>query len=100
MSTGYTFFKYSRTKQIFSKNLSNIKKAKKYQIPIKYKILDKIFFESIKKYPYKMNNIFLKIFKAPITMVIKFLSNTSNIMEDLTVIIKMPKIIFIKEIFK
>ena len=38
-----------------------------------------------------MNNIFLKIFKAPITMVIKFLSNTSNIMEDLTVIIKMPK---------
>ena len=100
LSTGYTFLNIQEQSKYISKNLSNIKKAKKYQIPIKYKILDKIFLRVLKKYPYKMNNIFLKIFKAPITMVIKFLSNTSNIMEDLTVIIKMPKIIFIKEIFK
>ena len=100
LSTGYTFLNIQEQSKYISKNLSNIKKAKKYQIPIKYKILDKIFLRVLKKYPYKMNNIFLKIFKAPITMVIKFLSNTSNIVEDLTVIIKMPKIIFIKEIFK
>ena len=100
LSTGYTFLNIQEQSKHISKNLSNIKKAKKYQIPIKYKILDKIFLRVLKKYPYKMNNIFLKIFKAPITMVIKFLSNTSNIMEDLIVIIKMPKITFIKEIFK
>ena len=100
LSTGYTFLNIQEQSKYISKNLSNIKKAKKYQIPIKYKILDKIFLRVLKKYPYKMNYIFLKIFKAPITMVIKFLSNTINIMEDLTVIIKMPKIIFIKEIFK
>ena len=104
-------------------NIFGFYKFKKIQLPLAYKkqksdfiiknnfskkgikkdinkILDKIFLRVLKKYPYKMNNIFLKIFKAPITMVIKFLSNTSNIMEDLTVIIKMPKIIFIKEIFK
>ena len=43
LSTGYTFLNIQEQSKYISKNLSNIKKAKKYQIPIKYKILDKIF---------------------------------------------------------
>jgi len=40
------------------------------------------------------------MFKAPSKTVIKFLSNKSNFFEDLRIIYRMPKWIFIKNIFK
>ena len=43
-----------------------------------------------------MPEIFLKIFKSSPNTVIKFLSNKSNILEDLKIISRMPKMIFIK----
>ena len=46
-----------------------------------------------------MPNIFFKMFKGSTNSVIKFLSNKSNILEDLSIILKMPKWIFIKELF-
>ena len=46
-----------------------------------------------------MPEIFLNMFKAPSKTVIKFLSNKSNILEDSEIILKMPKWIFIKNIF-
>ena len=46
-----------------------------------------------------MPSIFFNMFKAPSSSVIKFLSNKSNILDDLTVILKMPKWLFIKNIF-
>ena len=47
-----------------------------------------------------MPNIFSNMFNASSDTVIKFLSNKSNILEDLSVILKMPKLIFIKALLK
>jgi lycopene beta-cyclase len=47
-----------------------------------------------------MPNIFFKMFYGSPKTVIKFLSNKSNILDDLMIILKMPKWIFIKALFK
>lgn len=47
-----------------------------------------------------MPDIFFNMFKAPSNTIIKFLSNKSNILEDLYIILKMPKLTFIKALFK
>ena len=48
-----------------------------------------------------MPDIFFKMFKGSANTVIKFLSNKSNILEDLLIILKIPyKWLFIKALFK
>ena len=47
-----------------------------------------------------MPDIFLKVYIGSADTVIKFLSNKSNIFEDLLIILKMPKWIFIKSLFR
>ena len=47
-----------------------------------------------------MPNIFDKIFSGYTDSAIKFLSNKSNIIEDMTIILKMPKFTFVKALFK
>ena len=80
-------------------NIENIKNTKKYEIGKKYQFLDKIFLRVLKKHPEKMPDIFSNMFGASYGTAIKFLSNKSNILEDLSIILKMPKWIFIKSIF-
>jgi len=46
-----------------------------------------------------MPNIFFRMFNNKSKTVIKFLSNKSNFFEDLSIILKMPKWIFIKALF-
>ena len=59
-----------------------------------------IFLKVLKKYPKKMPNIFLNMFMSSSNTVIKFLSNKSSFFEDVLIILKMPKWIFIKALFK
>ena len=80
-------------------NIENIQNTKKYEIAKKYQFLDKIFLRVLKKHPEKMPNIFSNMFGTSYGIAIKFLSNKSNILEDLSIILKMPKRIFIKSIF-
>ena len=54
----------------------------------------------LSRYDNRIQNIFLKMFSSPSNTVIKFLSNKSNFIEDLSVILKMPKWTFIKALFK
>ena len=61
--------------------------------------MDEIFLRVLEKNPEKMSNIFFKMFNTSPKTVIKFLSNKSNFYEDLTIILKMPKWIFIKALF-
>ncbi len=65
----------------------------------KYQILDKVFLKVLEKHPEKMPKIFFDMFKTSSNTVIKFLSNKSNIFEDLSIINKMPKLIFLKALF-
>ena len=77
----------------------SITETKKFEISKKYQFLDDIFLRVLNKNPKMMPNIFFKMFKGSPKTVIKFLSNKSNFFEDLSIILKMPKITFIKALF-
>ena len=99
LSTGYTFLNIQEHSKYISKNIEMIEKAEIYHIGKKYEFLDKIFLNVLKRHPDKMPKIFFDMFKGSSEAVIKFLSNKSNFFEDSKVIFKMPKILFIKNIF-
>ena len=98
LSTGYTFLNIQDHSKYICKNFENINKVKSYEIKKKYKYLDNIFLKVLYKHPKKMPEIFYDMFTANHRKVINFLSNKSNIIEDINVILKMPKMIFIKEL--
>ncbi len=96
LSTGYTFLNIQEHCKYIRNNIENVKI---FKIRKKYQILDRIFLKVLEKHPEKMPNIFYNMFDGPSKDIIKFLSNKSNIFEDMSVIMKMPKKIFIKSIF-
>ena len=100
LSTGYTFLNIQEHSKYIRKNIENINSTKIFEINKKYQFLDKIFLRVLEKNPEKMPNIFFKMFNGSSKTVIKFLSNKSNFLEDLSIILKMPKWIFIKALFK
>ena len=99
LSTGYTFLNIQEHSKYLCNNIENISKTKKFAISKKYQFLDDIFLRVLEKHPEKMPDIFFKMFKSSPKTVIKFLSNKSNLFEDLSIILKMPKITFIKALF-
>ena len=96
LSTGYTFLNIQEHSKYLRENLEIIKSKKKYHLGKKYELLDKIFLKVLKNSPDMMPGIFHKMFQSSADTVIKFLSNKSNIFEDLKIISKMPKIVFLK----
>ncbi len=99
LSTGYTFLNIQEHSKYIRENIKNIANVKKYKISTKYQFLDEIFLRVLEKHPEKMSDIFFKMFKASPKTVIKFLSNKSNFFEDLSIILRMPKLTFIKALF-
>ena len=99
LSTGYTFLNIQEHSRYIAKNFDKIEKIKTFNLGKKYQFLDKVFLRVLEKHPEKMPNIFFKMFKAPSDTVIKFLSNKSNVFEDINIISKMPIFIFIKALF-
>ncbi len=99
LSTGYTFLNIQEHSKYIVKNIDNIYRAKIFILGKKYQFLDNIFLKVLKDYPEKMPKIFFNMFKASSDTVIKFLSNKSNLIEDLLIILKMPKWIFLKKLF-
>ena len=100
LSTGYTFLNIQEHCKYIRLNIENIKDTKRYELQKKYYFLDKIFLKVLEKHPKEMPNIFSKMFSAPSSIAIKFLSNKSNIFEDLLIILKRPKWLFIKTMFE
>ncbi len=100
LSTGYTFLNIQEHSKYLRENLEKIESKKVYHVGKKYEFLDKIFLRVIKNNPDKMPEIFYKMFQNSANTVIRFLSNKSNIFEDLKIISKMPKIIFLKALIK
>ena len=100
LSTGYTFLNIQEQCKFIRENIENISKVKIFEIEKKYQFLDNIFLKVIKKNPENMPNIFFKMFEGSSNTIIKFLSNKSNIFEDFLIILKMPKWVFIKALFR
>lgn len=99
-STGYTF----QAIQSFSEQLAgNLKLDHNLTVPNirhkKYDFLDEIFL-SVMEHEYKsMPGIFFNLFKSNDSVAtISFLSDRSNWIQDLKVILSMPKLIFIKNL--
>ena len=99
LSTGYTFLNIQEHSKYICENIENISNVKKFEMIRKYKFLDEIFLRVLEKHPEKMPDIFFKMFKSSPKTVIKFLSNKSNFFEDLSIILKMPKLTFIRALF-
>jgi len=99
LSTGYTFLNIQEHSKYICQNIENISNTKKFEISKKYQYLDNIFLKVLDKNPKMMPDIFFKMFKSSPKTVIKFLSNKSNFFEDLSIILKMPKLTFIKALF-
>ena len=99
LSTGYTFLNIQAHSKYIRENIDKISEMSKYEIDKKYQYLDEIFLRVLRNHPKIMPDIFFKMFKAPPKTVIKFLSNKSNFFEDLSIILKMPKLTFIKALF-
>ena len=98
LSTGYTFLNIQEHSKYICKNFENIAKIKNFQIGKKYQYLDNIFLKVLYKNPKLMPGIFYNMFTANNEKVVKFLSNRSNFIDDMHIIMKMPKMIFIKEL--
>ena len=99
LSTGYTFLNIQEHSKYIRENIENISNSKRFEISKKYQFLDEIFLRVLSKHPDKMSDIFFKMFKTSPKNVIKFLSNKSNLFEDLSIILRMPKLTFIKALF-
>ena len=99
LSTGYTFLNIQEHSKYIVENIDKIEKIKMYNIGKKYQFLDKIFLRVIKNNPEKMPKIFFEMFKSSSSCIIKFLSNKSNIFEDINIIRRMPKLIFMRALF-
>ena len=99
LSTGYTFLNIQEQSKYIRKNIENIKDTKIFSIERKYEFLDNIFLKVLKKNPERMAQIFYKMFNGSPNTVINFLSNKSNILEDISIISKMPKWVFLKKLF-
>jgi len=100
LSTGYTFLNIQDHSKFIRRNIENINDVKRYEIKKRYHFLDKIFLKVLSNYPKKMPDVFLEMFNCPPENVIKFLSNKSNILQDLSIILSMPKWLFIKALLK
>ena len=99
LSTGYTFMNIQDQSKYIRENFENIEKVDNFTINSKYKFLDNIFLKVLKKNSGKMPEIFFKMFNCSPSTVINFLSNKSNIYEDFSIILKMPKLVFLRELF-
>ena len=99
LSTGYTFLNIQEHSKFIRENIEIIEDKNEFNLGKKYKFLDRIFLKVLKNYPEKMPKIFFKMFQSSSSTIIKFLSNKSNFFEDMSIIFKMPKLIFLKSLF-
>ena len=99
LSTGYTFLNIQEHSKYIRENLDNISNKKRFKLNNKYIFLDKIFLKVVKNNPEQMPSIFFNLFKVKADAFIKFMSNKSNLVDDLSIIFKMPKFTFLKALF-
>ncbi len=99
LSTGYTFLNIQEHSKYIVNNIDKINKVKIFNLGKKYQFLDKVFLRVLEKHPEKMPKIFFEMFETSSNTIIKFLSNKSNFIEDINIINKMPKLIFLKALF-
>jgi lycopene beta-cyclase len=99
-STGYTFLNIQKfTKGLVQKLLKN-QIISNTQLQSKYNFLDKIFIKVLLEEKGNMYKIFFRLFKKNNAKdIVNFLSNNSSFIQDIKIILSMPKLIFFKKLF-
>ena len=97
MSTGYAFPYIQEHSRIIAKHLNQLNFKK--PISAKYEFLDQLFVKVLKNNISQMPDIFFKLVdQNNQENVIKFLSSEGNWLNDIQVISKMPKLLFLKNL--
>ena len=97
MSTGYAFPYIQEQSQRIVKNLPHLSAIS--PISSKYEFLDRLFVKVLQNNFEKMPSIFFDIFQPSFqNEVIRFLSSQGTLSDDLKVILKMPKLLFLKNL--
>ena len=97
MSTGYAFPYIQEQSQRIAKNLPYLSVIS--PISSKYEFLDRLFVKVLQNNFRKMPSIFFNIFQpAYQNEVIRFLSSKGTLSDDLKIILKMPKLLFLKNL--
>ena len=99
LSTGYTFLNIQQQSKYIRENIDKIETLPAFSIGKKYGFFDRIFLTVLRNNPHKMPSIFLRTFDASAASAIKFLSNKSTLWDDLSIVLKMPKWVFLKALF-
>jgi len=100
LSTGYTFLNIQKSSTHLVTKLLNKKKLDNWKISKKYIFFDKIFLKVLIEKKGNMATIFFRLFKNNNNKsIIRFLSNVSSWLDDLRIILSMPKWVFLKNIF-
>lgn len=99
LSTGYTFLNIQQQSKYIRENIDKIETINAFSIGKKYGFLDRVFLTVLRNNPHRMPAIFLRTFDASAASAIKFLSNKSSLWDDLKIVLKMPKWVFIKALF-
>lgn len=95
LSTGYTFTNIQKQSSYIQKNIQSMNKLNNFSIRKKYQHLDNIFLSVLSNNSPKMIEVFYRMFGCKTDTIIKFLSEESTFSEDLAVIRRMPKKIFL-----
>ena len=95
LSTGYTFTNIQKQSRYIQKNIQYIKKLNNFSISKKYQYLDNIFLRVLSNNSSEMIEVFYRMFGCKTDTIIKFLSEETTLSEDLSVIRRMPKNIFL-----
>ena len=97
MSTGYAFPYIQEQSQRIAKNLPHLSIIS--PISSKYELLDRLFVKGLQNNFGKRPSIFFDIFQSSYqNEVIRFLSSKGTLSDDLQVILKMPKLLFLKNL--
>jgi len=97
MSTGYAFPYIQEQSQRIAKSLPHLSVMS--PISSKYEFLDRLFVKVLQNNFGKMPSIFFDIFQPSYqNEVIRFLSGKGTLSDDLQVILKMPKLLFLKNL--
>ena len=98
MSTGYAFPYIQAHSKIIAKSLDQL--SFKKPISAKYEFLDQLFVKVLKNHTNQMPDIFFKLFdQYNQESVIRFLSSEGSWLDDMRIISKMPKLLFLKNLF-
>ena len=98
MSTGYAFPYIQAHSKIIANALDQL--SFKRPISAKYEFLDQLFVKVLKNHTNQMPDIFFRLFdQNNQESVIRFLSSEGSWLDDMKIISKMPKLLFLKNLF-